>query len=347
MRSTWFVALGTCVASATPAFSQAIEYFDRGSFAAAASYLRVIDFDSLAPGDGRLFGTEYQWLGLAIIQRNAAPINVVQNVVAGSHGANFVTPANIQSGPNVISTSANVASASQAADDYDFVLCSPSSAAGLYVGNLGECVDRMTTLVEFLDGTGMVLASEVLHQGHAGVITGNATTAFCGGQAPFDNRIFYGITVPHPSIQTIRVHNGPFDNDGIVFDDIQFDDSNACCVFRNGSGVNAADFACVTRPVLGANWITAFGSGANTLGTILVVGLSGPGTGPPLPVGEWLISLALPPVLISGAGQISVPLPNDLGFIGFPISTQGLRIDVLMGLPHLVVLNAQDLILGL
>jgi hypothetical protein len=43
----------------------------------------------------------------------------------------------------------------------------------------------------------------------------------------------------------------------------------AACAFTNGSGVNARDYECVTRPALGTTWTTTFGQTANTLLTAM------------------------------------------------------------------------------
>ena len=83
----------------------------------------------------------------------------------------------------------------------------------------------------------------------------------------------------------------------------------ANCTFRNGTGINPAEFECVTRPAIGANWTTTYNANANTLATVLIIGLGGPATGPGFWQGEWLVALNPPPVPIAGTGSISLPIP--------------------------------------
>lgn len=129
-------------------------------------------------------------------------------------GANFVTQGNLASGPNAISISAATLSASASPADYiDFIFSAPRLSAGLFVGNIGNFSNSVFTLIAFLDVNGATIASELIDQTHAGMIF--------GGTAPFDNRIFYGIT-SDIGIASVIVRNGPSDGDGIVIDDVQF-----------------------------------------------------------------------------------------------------------------------------
>jgi hypothetical protein len=68
--------------------------------------------------------------------------------------------------------------------------------------------------VQFLDSAGNIIASEVFTESHAGMI------GSC-----YNCRIFYGIT-SDKAIAKIRTIEGPFDSDGIVYDDIQFSPSS-------------------------------------------------------------------------------------------------------------------------
>ncbi|MFO1055183.1 MAG: hypothetical protein U1F36_23440 [Planctomycetota bacterium] len=114
------------------------------------------------------------------------------------------------------------------------------------------------------------------------------------------------------------------------------------CTFRNGSGVNPADFTCLTRPALGGTWTTSYNSNTNTVATVLIVGLGGPATGPNLGYGEWLVALNPAPVVIAGNGNYSLPIPNSANLAGLHLSTQGARLDF----SSLVLLNAQDIVIG-
>lgn len=211
------LSLAAVGALASPPVLQAapVEYFHQPTFAAAAGTLTTVGFDAIAQGNGVLSGSEFAGLGLTIIGPGGAAFNVVGNT-GTPHGPNFVTVGNLASTPNAISFSIQTGGASPVPpDNFDFVLSTPTSAAGLFIGNLGN-QGSLTTTVSFLDASAAVIASELLDQAHAGLIPG----AFFA-TLPFDNRIFYGITSDTP-IARIRVQNGPNDGDGIAIDDVQF-----------------------------------------------------------------------------------------------------------------------------
>jgi len=119
----------------------------------------------------------------------------------------------------------------------------------------------------------------------------------------------------------------------------------ASCTCRNGSGINPTGFECTSRPVVGGNWSTNVLVDSSTAATF--VGLSTSGSQQPFLGGEILIGLSPPPVFTPPAmGAHTVPIPNASVFTGLPLSTQGFRIDVVGGVPGVVLLNAQDLVLG-
>jgi hypothetical protein len=120
----------------------------------------------------------------------------------------------------------------------------------------------------------------------------------------------------------------------------------ARCEFRNGSGINAPDFSCLTRPALGSLWTTSFGSNPNTIATILVIGAGGPASGIRFGSGELLLAPTPSPLPFLGSGDITVPVPNQAWLIGAFVSTQGMRIDPSPAGPLLQILNAQDIELG-
>lgn len=123
--------------------------------------------------------------------------------------------------------------------------------------------------------------------------------------------------------------------------------TSGACSFRNGTGVNAPDFTCVTLPVLGTNWTTSFNPNANTALTGIAVALGGPATLPNWFGGELLLSLNPGPVVLLGTGNLSLAIPNDQGLIGLQFSSQGARFDVISGNLQPVMLNAQDVRVGL
>jgi hypothetical protein len=204
---------GTCTC---PDMAMTTEFTDHAGFVANACNLTTIDFDAPAACNNCLAGNEFAAQGLTIIQRDGYGINVVRNLAPGGFGTNFVTEANVNSRPNVISSSIFVSSASgDITDNYDFVFTNPVIAAGLFVGNLGGgCCPLVPTTVEFLDASDGIIASEVLTKNHQGVIFGVT------GQT-WDNRVFYGVISDTP-IKRIRVTNGSGDGDGITLEDIQF-----------------------------------------------------------------------------------------------------------------------------
>lgn len=226
----------TMFLGAIAAVGQTVEYFDESSFTPAAGDHQVITFDELNEGNSGLAGNEYQGCGLTIDDTRDSGINVVRNLVPGGIGNNVVTEANLSSPPFGISASLYTNDATGEADDFDFIFSEPITAAGLFIGNLGSCVENFTTTVHFLDDMGTVIAEEVLHQFHEGVIFGDAEApSLCGGSVPvpFDNRLFYGI-VTDQLIERIRVLNGPNDGDSIVIDDIHFNSLITCILFFDG-----------------------------------------------------------------------------------------------------------------
>jgi hypothetical protein len=124
--------------------------------------------------------------------------------------------------------------------------------------------------------------------------------------------------------------------------------NGARCTTRNGSGINPVGFTCTTRPVLGTNWQSQIAMTANTITTYIAFAPGGPQTGTLLPpFGEVLVQLSPSPVLVPGSGSYSVAIPNLPIWLGYPLSTQGVRFDVVGGNPTFVLLNALDLVLGL
>lgn len=114
----------------------------------------------------------------------------------------------------------------------------------------------------------------------------------------------------------------------------------ACCIFRNGTGVNPSDYSCVTAPRIGAIWLADISTTATTIGTYIVLG--GPPVLVPLFGGEALV-IPTGGLLPSVAGSFAVPIPNDPILLGLSLPTQGLRLDSLAGVE---LLNAQDLVFG-
>lgn len=129
-------------------------------------------------------------------------------------------------------------------------------------------------------------------------------------------------------------------------DTLAFNDAGANCTFRNGNGINPADFAYQTLPVLGQNWNTTIATNPNSV-TCYIAFAFGPAPSPiPVLNGEVLIRTTPAPVLVSGFGAFSIPIPSGAAWNGFQLSTQGVRLDVVGPTVGIVLLNALDLVLG-
>lgn len=117
----------------------------------------------------------------------------------------------------------------------------------------------------------------------------------------------------------------------------------AACAFTNGSGVNASDYECVTRPALGTTWTTTFGQTANTLLTAMAL-TSAPSTPVLLPAlgGELLLAATPDLAILTSSGDAHVSIPNALALSGEVFHSQGLRLET----TGFVLLNGIDLILG-
>jgi hypothetical protein len=191
-------------------------YSDHTAFIAdVPTTLNVIGFDEHAACDGCLTGAEYASQGMTFAHLDELGMNVVQNLVAGSYGPNFVTEACINSAPNAISSSIFVADAGQQSDRFEFTFTTPTLAAGAFIGNLGGGGDPENgTVVEFIGADQSILWSSVVSWNSPGAIFGPTMQIW-------DNRLFVGITSTTP-IASMRILSGPNDGDGIIIDDVQF-----------------------------------------------------------------------------------------------------------------------------
>ena len=200
-----------------PGFSvaQTVEYFDYTLFVANSQSLAIEDFDSFA-AQTMLKGDEIA--GLEIDSRRVTVVDPQDFAPGLSVGG-----ANVNSQPNGISASlfysASTIQFDNGDDNFLIKLDSPSTAAGLWIGNLGASNNdpNTETTVSFFDSTGALLASESLTQASFGLIGSGA-----------NNRIFYGISSTTP-ISSFTVENAASDSDGIVLDDIQFGSLIALC----------------------------------------------------------------------------------------------------------------------
>ncbi|MBI5850583.1 MAG: hypothetical protein HZB39_06020 [Planctomycetes bacterium] len=120
----------------------------------------------------------------------------------------------------------------------------------------------------------------------------------------------------------------------------------ARCAFRNGRGLNPIGYACVSAPVLGANWQTSIAMTPNSVASFVAIAIF-PDRGIPFGNGEILIGLVPDPMLLVGAGAHALTIPNVSTLLGALVPTQGFRLDNVGPTTDLVPLNAEDLVLGL
>lgn len=181
------------------------EFFDQSAFVAAGSTpVTVIDFDDRAHGNDLPLENAYASRGLTIVQRDGGPLNLI------SFGDNDFFPANnFNSSPNALTSSGAIGGSADASDNIDFVFTQPTSAAGLFIGNIG-LGNMGSTRVQFLGAGGAVLADRVVTESAPGIIGSG-----------YDNRLFYGITSTQ-LIDRIRIIEPGADYDELSFDDVQF-----------------------------------------------------------------------------------------------------------------------------
>ena len=115
----------------------------------------------------------------------------------------------------------------------------------------------------------------------------------------------------------------------------------ASCTFRNGLGGNPAIFTCTTNPIIGATWVTNITPAFDTLVTVLGVGLGGPTSGA-FVFGWELLILPPIPVISTGFGTHTIPIPATATLVGVPAWSQGAQANT----SGVVLCNAQDLTLA-
>lgn len=155
--------------------------------------------------------------------------------------------------------------------------------------------------------------------------------------------------------------NNYFGFTNTVFDELQIDfvsDFNvdtlafnpagtpASCVAYNGSGINPSDLSCGTLPQLGTTWTGLIAVNANTLLTALVYAPGGFGAPLPLFGGELLLQPSPAPIAFTGLTSYAVPIPAAPSWVGTLLHFQGLRLDLVAGVPTFVPLNALLVTIG-
>jgi hypothetical protein len=136
---------------------------------------------------------------------------------------------------------------------------------------------------------------------------------------------------------------GDFRLDELAFNPV----GGAACFYYNGNNVNPASFGCLTLPVLGATWQGQVWNLPNTILTAIVWAPAGLGTPVPQFGGEMLLNPAQPLVGLLGAQNYSLAIPAEASWVGTTLVFQGVRLDLVSGVPAVVPLNAVMLMLGL
>lgn len=188
--------------------AQAQELFNHAAYLSQVGGNTIAGFDAWPAGT--LLGAN-SVAGLSIAARRIAVVDP-QDFAPGL----LVGGQNLQSQPTGLSASIFYSGSTlvfdNGNDDFVFRLASPSSAAGIWIGNLGaNNNDPVTpTVASFRDAQGNLLATEVFTQAHPGLVGSGA-----------NNRVFYGLLSVVPIAQ-ITVSNGAGDFDGLILDDVQW-----------------------------------------------------------------------------------------------------------------------------
>ncbi len=147
-----------------------------------------------------------------------------------------------------------------------------------------------------------------------------------------------------PVVTLLATTSGQLDSDPAAVGALNFTVSSSC-TFRNGSGINPIGFDCQTPPAIGTAWNTTIVTTSETVSTTVLVSLGSAQV--PFLGGEILVALSPPPVALPGVmGLHTLPVPNQPGLLGAEYASQGFRIDLAGGSATLVMLNAQDLLIG-
>ena len=120
----------------------------------------------------------------------------------------------------------------------------------------------------------------------------------------------------------------------------------ATCTFQNGTGLNPAEFGCVSTPVVGKTWKASF-SGASL--TADMTGLAVGGSSPPGSTFSGELLLSAPLVLFQLSNQLccqEIPIPCNPALVGWQLTAQGFSLSQSGGVPTCTFLNAQNLRLG-
>lgn len=153
--------------------------------------------------------------------------------------------------------------------------------------------------------------------------------------------------------------NNYFGFTNTVFDELQIDfvaDFNvdtlafnpvgaAACQYWNGSGVNPVGFTCGTLPQLGTTWQGTVATNPNTVLSAIVFAPGGFAPAFPLFGGELLVQPA-GLVAFSGLNNYTFAIPAATSWTGTVLPFQGVRLDVIGGVPTFVPLNALRLVIG-
>jgi len=150
-----------------------------------------------------------------------------------------------------------------------------------------------------------------------------------------DNTIQFVCTLKSSPTSTTSVEQGYF----------KLRPTMASCTFRNGSGINPAEYECWSLPIMGKTWNTKITTNLDTIATYQIIA-SAPMPAFPIFGGELLINPANHFIVTGlGGGLQAIAIPNVPALNGGTLATQGLRLDAPGGMPTLKLLNALDIVI--
>lgn len=118
----------------------------------------------------------------------------------------------------------------------------------------------------------------------------------------------------------------------------------AYCDEANGNGINPSVFTCVTPPQLGGSWVLDVAFASNT---VLSAAYASTQRMDPLDLGFGELLIAAPVVSLPGFGVHVASIPATPTLMGFPLFSQGLRVNTGPAGLALELTNSQVGVIGL
>jgi len=168
------------------------EFFDASIFQSSIQNLRQVDFENIPTG--AINGDEFA--GLTITHPDGFAPQVVSVFDSSFIGSTTFQTSGSQA--LVASSSPTLFFSDAISDSFDFTFDVPTTAAGLFAGNLGDVT------IQFLSATNQILAQTTFTNSNTSSLTQ-----------------FYGLRSDIP-IALIRTIEAAFDADGVSYDDLFF-----------------------------------------------------------------------------------------------------------------------------